>query len=57
MIALVESDPEIAVREFEERFAERVGCTGAVAVCSGTVALEIALQDVPPELQRIQRRV
>lgn len=37
-------DDESEVRRFEEKFAERVGCKGAVAVCSGTVALELALQ-------------
>jgi perosamine synthetase len=37
-------DSEAEVRRFEEEFAEYVGCAGAVAVCSGTVALELALQ-------------
>jgi perosamine synthetase len=37
-------DDESEVRRFEEAFAERVGCDGAVAVCSGTVALELALE-------------
>ncbi len=43
MIPLVESDSEIIVRGFEDRFTGRVGCAWAVAVCSGTVALELAL--------------
>lgn len=37
-------EDESEVRRFEEAFAERVGCAGAVAVCSGTVALELALE-------------
>jgi perosamine synthetase len=32
---------ERTVREFEAAFAARVGCAGAVAVCSGTTALEL----------------
>ncbi len=32
------------VESFETAFAERVGCAEAVAVCSGTVALELALR-------------
>jgi perosamine synthetase len=36
-------DSEAEVRRFEEAFAEYVGCAGAVAVCSGTIALELAL--------------
>lgn len=35
---------ERLVRKFEEAFAERVGCAGAVAVCSGTEALTLALK-------------
>lgn len=31
------------VRQYEEAFAARVGCVGAVAVCSGTEALRLAL--------------
>lgn len=34
---------ERTVRAYEEAFAERVGCAGAVAVCSGTTALTLAL--------------
>lgn len=37
-------DSEVMVRRFEEEFAERVGCVGAVAVCSGTTALALAMR-------------
>ncbi len=37
-------DSEVMVRRFEEAFAERVGCAGAVAVCSGTTALDLAMR-------------
>lgn len=40
-------DNERALRRFEEAFAERVGAAGAVAVCSGTAALTLALQQTP----------
>lgn len=36
-------EDEKFVRRFEEAFAERVGCAGAVAVCSGTEALALGL--------------
>ncbi len=32
------------VREFEEKFAEYIGCRHAIAVCNGTVALDVALK-------------
>jgi len=35
------------VREFEEKFAQYIGCRYAVAVNSGTAALYLALQGVP----------
>lgn len=37
-------EDEREVRRFEELFADTVGCAGAVAVCSGTAALQIALR-------------
>lgn len=37
---LLEDESEVTL--FEEAFAEYVGCAGAVAVCSGTVALRLA---------------
>lgn len=38
---LLDDDGEVAL--FEEAFAARVNCAGAVAVCSGTTALQLAL--------------
>lgn len=40
-----------AVDEFEQAFANRVGCTEAVAVCSGTMALTIAIHTLGRMLQ------
>lgn len=37
-------ESEAMVRRFEEAFAGRVGCVGAVAVCSGSAALALALE-------------
>jgi len=39
---LLETDTE--VRKYEEAFAAAVGCAGAVAVCSGTTAIQLALE-------------